>query len=199
MSFWESELGEVTGSAADAFAKSFKQIPDGTMALAKIEAFTHQEYKDTGFKYLEVSWVLTDGDFKGAKVQQKLKVFGGDSYDKDPAKTKHRSLNMLKLLYQLFNMKPKHSNTPTDQDLALFVGKEAGLKIRETEPNDEGKQYNWVAEVHETKGFVCETGISVVVTHKPKQSKDYGQGPLDSAFNRNSPSMAIPADEDIPF
>ena len=37
--FWSSELGEVTGSAEDAFAKTFTRIPDGTMALARIEKF----------------------------------------------------------------------------------------------------------------------------------------------------------------
>ena len=155
--FWDSELGEVTGSTADAFAKSFTQIPNGTMALAKIETFMNAEFN--GAKYLVVEWLLTDGDFKGQKVQQKLKVFDVD------AKTKHRSLNMLKLMYQLFNMKPSHANDPTDQDLASFVGKAAGIKIRETEPNDSGKQYNWVAEVHEARGFKCETGVSIVVTH----------------------------------
>ena len=72
--FWTSELGEVTGSAADAFAKSFTQIPDGTMALAKIEAFINAEYQ--GNKYLSIDWLLTDGDFKGQKVNQKLKVYG---------------------------------------------------------------------------------------------------------------------------
>lgn len=168
------------------------------MALAKIDTFINVDYQ--GFKYLLVEWLLTDGDFKGQKVQQKLKVFGGDKFDKDPAKTKHRSLNMFKLLYQLFNMKPKHSNAPTDQDLASFVGKTAGLKIRETEPNDQGKQYNWVSEVHETKGFVCETGISVVVTHTKAPSNGYDQGPIDSAFSRNGyPGDPGPDDSDIPF
>ncbi len=166
MSFWESEMGEVTGKAEDAFAKQFSHIPDGTMALAKIESFTNQEHKDSGFKYLNIEWALQDGDFRGQKVQQKLKVYGGDKYDKDPAKTRHRALNMLKLLYQLFNMKPKHTNPPTDQDLALFAGKIAGIKIRETEPNEKGKQYNWVAEVHSSQGFKSETGAGLpVVAH----------------------------------
>lgn len=160
MSFWESEVGEVTGKAEDAFAKSFMQIPDGTKALAKIASFTNQEYKDSGSKYLNIEWELQDGDFRGQKVQQKLKVYDGD------AKTRHRALNMLKLLYQLFNLKPKHNNPPSDQDLAMFLGKIAGIKIRETEMNDKGKQYNWVAEVHTSKDFKCETGIGLPVIAK---------------------------------
>jgi len=195
MSFWESELGEVTGNAADAFAKSFTQIPDGTMALARIDMFINAEYE--GNKYLSIDWLLIDGDFKGQKVNQKLKVYG-DPRAKDSAKTRHRALNMLKLIYQLFNTKPKHSGEPTDQDLSAFVGKEAGIRIRETEPNDQGRQYNWVAEIHASKGFKCETGVSVVVTHTNVQSS---QGPLDSAFSRNATYAGDPgpSDEDIPF
>tara|TARA_R110000868_G_C10972576_1_gene770506 strand:- start:32797 stop:33387 length:591 start_codon:yes stop_codon:yes gene_type:complete len=196
MSFWESELGEVTGNAADAFAKSFTQIPDGTMALAKIDGFVNAEYN--GNKYLSISWLLTDGDFKGAKVEQKLKVFG-DPMAKDSAKARHRALNMLKLLYQLFKIKPTHAGDPTDQDLASFTGRSAGIKIRETEPNDQGRQYNWVAEIHEAKGFKCETGISVVVTHTNTQTY-HAPGQVDSAFSRNQAAVSDQdLTDDIPF
>lgn len=196
MSFWDSELGEVTGSAADAFAKSFKQIPDGTMALARVESFINAEYQ--GMKYLNIDWVLTDGDFKGQKVSQKLKVIDADPRDKDPVKTRHRGLNMMKLMYQLYNLKPKHTNVPTDADLVVFTGKEAGIKIRETEPNAEGRQYNWVAEIHSTKGFQPETGISLVVTHTHTQNVP---GQVDSAFSRNGGARVADTDlgDDIPF
>jgi len=192
--FWESELGELTGNAEDAFAKSFKQIPDGTMALAKIESFVNKEYE--GNKYLSISWLLTEGDFKGYKVEQKIKVYG-DPLAKDTAKARHRALNMLKLIYQLYNIKPKHANPPTDQDLCVFIGKQAGIKIRETEPK-EGRQYNWVSEIHDAKGFKCETGISIVVTHT--NVAHHGQGPIDSAFSRHAQLPNDSAlDDDIPF
>ena len=55
MSFWESELGEVTGTAADAFAKSFTQIPDGTMALARIESFINITPKKEGDNHLLIT------------------------------------------------------------------------------------------------------------------------------------------------
>jgi len=174
MSFWESELGKITGKAEDAFAKSFTQIPDGTMALARIDKFINDEFN--GNKFLKIEWILTDGDFRGAKVEQKLKVWGTLG-EKDPEKTRYRALNMLKLIYQLYNTSPKHSNPPTDQDLAVFVGKSAGIKIRETEPNDQGRQYNWVSEIHDAKGFKSETGIKIEVMHKRED--------LSSAFDRN--------------
>lgn len=198
MSFWDSELGVVTGNEEDAFAKSFVRIPvripDGTMALARICEFVNAEH--SGNKYLNISWMLTDGDFKGSKVEQKLKVFG-DPKAKDSAKARHRALNMLKLIYQLYQLKPTHPGEPTDKDLSVFVGKSAGIKIHETEPNDEGKQYNWVSEIHEAKGFKCETGISLVVTHSNTTTQN---DLFDSAFSRNKQyNEQNDATDDIPF
>jgi hypothetical protein len=193
MNFWESELGEVTGKEEDAFAKSFTQIPDGTMALAKIDSFVNAEFN--GNKYLSIDWLLIDGDFRGQKVNQKLKVFG-DARDKDPIKTRHRALNMLKLIYQLYNIKPQHPNPPADDDLLVFIGKTAGIKIRETEPNAEGKQYNWVSEVHKAQGFKCETGVKLVVNHTVNDD------PFDTAFSRNRRGTSNDINQltdDIPF
>lgn len=193
MSFWTSELGEVTGRPEDAFAKSFTLIPNGTMALAKIESFVND---DQGFRYLTVNWVLIEGDYKGCKVSQKLKVIDADPRDSDPVKTKHRGLNMLKLMYNLFNISPKHSNIPTDQDLAVFAGKIAGIQIRETKPNEEGKQYNWVSEVHKAQGFKSESGVKLVVTH----TNNFESDGLDSAFSRNQKrTQEENMTDDIPF
>lgn len=194
MSFWTSELGEVTGKPEDAFAKSFTLIPNGTMALAKIESFVNDEYQ--GFRYLTINWVLTDGDFKGSKVSQKLKVIDAHPRDPDPAKTKHRGLNMLRLIYKLFNVPIKHSNIPTDQDLAIFNDKIAGIQIRETEPNEQGKQYNWVSEVHKAQGFKSESGVKLVVT----RTNNFESDGLDSAFSRNDKRLQEEnMTDDIPF
>ena len=193
MSFWESELGEVTGKSDDAFAKQFTQIPDGTKAVAKIDNFTNQVHKESGFKYLNIEWVLMEGDFRGQKVTQKLKVFGGDQFDKDPVKTRHRALNMLKLLYQLFNMKPAHTNPPTDQDLASFGGKMAGIKIRETAPNDKGKSYNWIGEVHPSHGYKSETGAGLQIV---------AQSSVSNYSSTQAPAKSSPPsfdDNDVPF
>lgn len=155
MSFWKSELGQVSGEQKDAFTATFKSIPDGTKALAQIKEFKNKEFKSND--YLEVQWLLTEGDFKGLHVFQKIKVF-----DPDP-KARHRGLNMLMLLYKMFNQKPKDAEPPTDSQLRVFVGKAAGIKIQETPPNDQGKVYNWVSEIHKAEGFKCESGISSYV------------------------------------
>ena len=183
MSFWNSEMGEITGNENDAFAKQFKHIPDNTLALAKIEKFENSTNSQTGAKYLNIDWIITEGDFKGSKVSQKIKVFDTD------AKVKHRALNMLKLIYLLFNHKPRDGNPPEDRELDYFIAKVAGIRIRETEPNDEGKQYNWVSEVHKAQGFKCETGVQLIMTSKPRQSE------LDSAFRRNQEDLI----NDVPF
>ena len=96
----------------------------------------------------------------------------------------------MKLMYQLFNLNPKHANAPTDHDLAVFTGKIAGIKVRETEPNDQGRQYNWVAEIHDSKGFKCETGIKKEVVHT--------KSAVETAFSRNTVNMTDGL-EDLPF
>lgn len=184
MSFWTSELGEVTGSADDAFAKTFTTIPDGTMALAKINAFTNEEYN--GNKYLQIDWLLIDGQFKGLHVFHKIKAF-----DSDP-KAKHRALNMLKLIYDMFKQKPKSSAPPMDDDLKVFHEKVAGIKIQETEPNENGKVYNWVSEVHKSEGFKCETGIKVEVTHARKAP----ESALQNYQQNKQPDNLL---DDVPF
>lgn len=188
--FWSSEIGEITGKSEDAFAKSFKLIPDGTMALAKINFFKNDEYN--GNRYFSIEWILMDGEFKGNKVTQKIKAFDND------LKIKHRALNMMKLIYDLFKIKPTSSSSPTDEELSSFLNKIAGIRVRETEPNDEGKQYNWVSEVHVPEGFKCETGIKIVVTHKNIASNS----PIESAFSRNRQNhvkgSAI-TEDDIPW
>lgn len=183
--FWESSEGEVTGNPKDAFASMFKRVPDGTMALAEILSFTNQEHN--GSKFLAIEWKLVEGEFADCKVTQKIRAFEGDS------KKRHRALNMMKLIYQQMNVKPKSGDAPNDEDLSVFVGKRAGIKINETEPNQDGKQYNWVSEVHPSSGFKSKTGTSLVVEHVNSSS-------VDSAFSRNkSTKKEDDLLDDIPF
>lgn len=180
MSFWSSEFGQLTGDASDAFAKTFKNIPNDTMAIAKIESMGYKEYN--GDKYIQIDWQLVGGDFGGQHVFHKLYVF-----DKD-AKRKHRFLNMLVLLYKLFEMQPESDMAPTDAELLKFKGKHAGIKIQETEPNEHGKVYNWVSEVYPAVDFIPVTGKSP----EPK-------GGVESAFSRNPRVALDELESDLPF
>lgn len=196
MSFWQSRLGEVTGNEQDAFAKEFVRIPNNTLALAKINNFINRD--NNGFKYLEIEWLLIEGSHKGKKVSQKIKCIDLEPQDNDSEKqerTRYRNLNMLKLIYQMFNITPKHDGIPTDIDLGVFVGKIAGIKIRETEQNKEGKQYNWVSEVRPSQGFKCEDGVPLPIAQVISQKNNDMH--LDSAFRRNANNQM--ENNDIPF
>lgn len=190
-SFWTSEIGEVTGSMEDAFAKTFKTVPDGTKAIARIDKFFNETSKE-GFRCLTIAWELIEGDFKGCKVNHKIKVIDAHPMDKEPAKTRHRALNMLKLIFDMFNIRPKHSNIPTDQDLSVFIGKVGGIVIRETEPKEgQDKSFNWVSEVHPSQGFKSETGVKLSVTHTRSNT--------ESAFTRNPAGVDESLVDDVPF
>jgi hypothetical protein len=182
--FWESEIGEISGTVDEAFSKTYSQIPDSTTAISRIEGFENKEYMGT--QYLQIQWVLTEGEFAGRHVFQKLHVFDHD------AKKRHRFLNLLKLIYGLFNIKPLDAEPPSDQFLMRFKDKVAGIKIQLTEPNkDTGKQYNWVSEVAPAKGFECVTGYSPAPQRKV---------PEGSAFSRNPKGNEyLDDDSDIPF
>lgn len=203
MNFWQSEIGSVTGDADDAFIKDFTVIPDGTMALGKIMSFHKAEDKMKNAVY-EIVWLLTDGDFKNRQVTQKIKAF-----DTDP-KVRHRALNMLKLIYLMYKVKPGHTNEPSDIELKAFVNKFAGLRIREwsIEKQDGSgiMEGNFIAEVHPSQGFKCETGVKTVVTHTNNLTPfGHNQEPLDSAFNRQksyNPSSGDTmgmVEDDLPF
>ena len=191
MSFWESDLGALTGSAEDAFTKSFGLIPDGTTALARILEFKNDNFN--GERTYKIDWLLLEGDFKGQHTFQKIKAF-----DKDP-KARHKALNILVLLFKMFGVtKPEGGLPPTDDELRAFLNKSAGIKIMETKPNDEGKIYNFVGEIHPAEGFKSVTGEHRVVTSR---TVTHGQDdPLESALTRQRRhQQAEKLEDDIPW
>jgi hypothetical protein len=187
MSFWQSELGELTGAPQDSFSRGFSLIPDGTQAIAKIISFKNDEYQ--GKKKIKIEWELVEGEFSSRHVFQTLWVYEENS------KSRHISLNMLVLIFKLFNINPKNNEPPTDDDLEMFVGKIAGVKINESKPNKNGNQYNNVIEVHPAAGFEVKTGKSLPLGHY----RD------DSALTRHAHTKSGPSqmndfdDSDIPF
>lgn len=176
MSFWKSEMGEVTGDSKAAFVKQSKNngnrkinegkiTPGGTKVLASIHSFKNGEYTpyekgerlDNMRPCLEIEWVITDGAHENNLVRQRLKVF-----EPNPA-LRHKALNMLRLIYNIFNIDINSDSPPTDDDLSVFIGREAGIRVEETSPNAEGKTFNWVSEVHDAKGFKPEEAINISI------------------------------------
>lgn len=186
MTFWQTDLGPITGDPKEAYAtiSTFQTIPNDTHTFAKIESFKNKEYN--GSPYLQIEWTIIEGEFKNRRVFQKLHVFDPDN------KKRHRFLNMLMLLHKMYNL-PHKDNPPADEDLMLFETKIAGIKIQETEPNSEGKQYNWVSQIHPAAGFVAKTGQSTAKTTPAH---------LESALTRNHDRKTAEntiIDNDIPF
>jgi hypothetical protein len=185
MSFWSSDLGALSGSAEDAFSRSFSTIPDGTTALAKIISLKNDSFN--GVKSYKIDWMLIEGDFKGQHTFQKIKAF-----DQDP-KVRHKALNMMVLIYKLFGIsKPAGDLPPNDDDLNLFANKIAGIKIMQTKPNEEGKVYNYVSEIHPAAGFQSKTGESKIYATREVVNDD-------SALTRNSRISTPALEDDIPF
>ncbi len=195
MSFWTSGSGaEITGSPEAAFVPDFSVIPDGTKAFAKIKNFELTEQPATPYleaqKFYQLTWTLTQGEFKNRQVTQKIKCFAGTPSSID------RNLNMLKRIMDLCNFKPMHNEAPRTVDLQSMVGTVLGIKIREwSQPKKDGSgvmEGNFVSEVHPVANFEEEVG------HK-LEPKEVFASPLETAFSRNATRSAELDDSDIPF
>ncbi|MFB1501523.1 hypothetical protein [Thiocapsa sp. N5-Cardenillas] len=193
MSFWTSGSGApITGNLKDAKVPDFTVIPDGTMALAKIESFEFANKPATKYKgpetIYEIKWKITAGDFVNREVTQKIKPFDGKPFQID------RALNMMKLIMNLCHYTNHSNEAPDTESLKPMVGKILGIKISEysipkkDEPgNIEG---NHVTEVHPAADFKCETGVKKEVVHSRSN--------VESAFSRNAPEIGGALD-DLPF
>lgn len=190
--FWQSGTGLTpTGNPQDAFLKDFTQIPDNTTADAILKQFIlvekENKYTNTTDKFYQVTYKLTSGDYKNREVTQKIKCFNGtpDSID--------RNLNMLKLIMQLCDFKPTHSEAPGDIELITMCNKMVSVKIREwSMPKKDGTgmiEGNLVSEVWKAGELATETGIKAEVVHRP----------TDSALNRNAAAKLPELDDGLPF
>ncbi len=185
--FWDN----VSGDAGDAYIKTMADVlPNNTMALATVVKCLNASFN--GSDYINVEWLLSDGEFKGQHVFQKLHV-----YDANPDRA-IKARNMLKLMFVQGNVKPADSKPPTDTVLAGLVGMAAGIRLQEwsmqLENGNQGHG-NFVSEVHPVAGFVCETGK--YRDFKPVAPKYAG---VESALTRNPRGgVSVELDDDIPF
>lgn len=191
MSFWTSGTGEMpTGKPEDSFVGDFTVIPEGSQASAMIKSFTlvEKENRHSGItdKFYQIIWKIMNGDYKSREVTQKIKCFDGK-----PEQIQ-RNLNMLKLVMQLCDFKPTHSEAPKDLELLPMYNKIASIKIGEwSMPKNDGgmMEGNFVREVWRSGELATETGIKAEVVHRP----------TDSALNRNSTPALDAMDNDLPF
>lgn len=187
MSFWtDSNGGQLKGDADSAFVNKFQIIPDGTKSIAMIKDFNIKEFPGSK-PFYQISWQIISDEFKGQTVRQKLAVFD------DEPKKQDRAKNMLKLICNLCDWKPTHTDAPSEPDLQRMKDKICGIQIQEfsmVSAQGETIEGNWVSQVHPSSGFATEVGVKAVVEHKPASR-------VESALTRNSVMPDL--NEDLPF
>ena len=171
-----------TGSEAASFASNFIQVPDNTTANAKVKSFEPKEFESS--KSYQIVWELLDGEFKGALVKQSITPFADDAKKADRAK------EMFVRLYNLCELKPKHANEPTKEDLMAFIGKSCCIKAGNGVI--QGVERTWVREVHAMNHLPSETGHTAVTIGIPSAH-------IDSAYSRNPRVQEASLTDDIPF
>jgi len=170
-SFWETALGFADGKEDNAFTKDFGIIPDGTKAFARIEDFSitdkpANDYKEAQ-RFYEIKWGITQGDFVGRNVFQKIKCFDADE------KIRFKALNMLRLILNLANVAPS-AGAPDTAFLKQLVGRVMGIKIKEWSwVKDDGGMLegNFISEVHLSSGFEPMVGKKMEVVQVVQAAK----------------------------
>lgn len=186
--FWESPLGQLTGLPADSFVFQYdnRRVPNNSFLSCKVSkvSWDHDDYKNEDV--LDFYFTCNNSEFAG--ISSRLRIRPYSTTDE----VKHRNLNLLKLVYNMFGVRPSHAGAPNDTDFAQFIGKPCGCRWQLTDPNDKGYTYNYISEVHPIQGFTDSVGEETVVTSTPASK-------VDSAFERNRNNAPDLTDEDIPF
>ena len=196
--FWESSLGAIDGSVEKAFVQSVIQVlPNNTRVLAQIKSFKY--INDEYFTGHRIIWKILDGAFKGVEIKHNLKT-----RDNDEGR-KFRALNMMRLLYRMFDVPVTSQSMPQDQDLIPFIGYSAGIVIREY-VKEKGGTGNWVSEIHSSKGFEQKTGDYINSTAKSSLSNSVlATAPNEFATMYDTPPVDLNIgktpefDDEIPF
>ncbi len=175
MSFWTTSTGkQVTGSEEDSFIMDFTSIPNNTKARAKIKKLEEgKNYKDE--PNFQITWEITDGEFKGRIIKQNLDVFSSDDKKSDKAK------NMLARLSVIVNQPFPSDRAPVNSDFLPVINKIAGIKVREMPTtNKKGEEIttNFISEIHQAgNDWVSETGVKIEPSEKSSSR-------VESAFSR---------------
>ena len=171
MSFFAQEaLEEAKTGSFD--GNSFEVIPDNTKALAIINSAEWREANEFNAKHISLTWEIVEGEFKGRKVFQKIKLFESD---------KAKALKAQKMLIAIdANCKGAIAAAgvePTIQGLQSLLHSPMFIHIKTWEMGD--NKGNWVAAVSERK--------------KGQQAQPTQQ------TQSQEPSVAFDDSEDIPF
>lgn len=171
MSFFSPEALQTNGNYN---GNEFEVIPDNTNALAVITNAEWREANEYNGKHISLTWDIVEGEFKGRKVFQKIKLFESD---------KAKALKAQKMLIAIdANCKGAIAQAgvePTVQGLASLLHSPMYIMIKEYEMN--GNKGNWICAVSERK-------------HGAQQAQ---QTQTSAPVTGQEPPMDF--DDDIPF
>lgn len=195
-----SDGGKPTGSEEDSHMTGSLIIPHNSKVLATVESFKNFTFPNTGDHILDLKWKIAAGKYKGIVVQQKFKVFDKKESVRD------RALNMFVRLSKIANIAPTHDGAPTDQDLAQFKGRKVGIMVQQW--FYQGKEGNFISELHPADGFQEEIGemIEPPAEHKQQQQQqndftyqqaEQAYGNMVTSQNGNLDQHGF--DQDVPF
>lgn len=139
MSFFHLSDGSSAESSGEFEAGGFEVIPAGTQLKAMIEEASWEEYE--GDRHISFRWDVLDGEHKGRKIFQKLRVLDADSSKADRAK------RMLAAIDSNCGAALMSSGKEPD-DVALQINltnKPMAIKVDVWEQG--GKSGNWVCAV----------------------------------------------------
>lgn len=152
----------------------FELIPDNTKALAIISNAEWRDANEHNERHINLTWDIVEGEFKGKKVFQKVKLFESD---------KSKQLKAQKMLIAIdANCKGVIASAgvePTIQGLQSLLHSPMFIHIKTWEMGD--NKGNWVAAVSERK----------------KGQQQTAQQQTSPAAQSQEPAMDF--DSDIPF
>jgi len=142
MSFWNlSDNSQAAASTEFDANPAIKPIPSGSVVRAAIDEASWASYQGTD--YIELRWHILDGEYKGRKVFQKVRVKEPDTKKRD------KNIRMLAAIDTNAGGGLMRLGTePSNMDLsANLMNKPMFIKLQVWENEEKTSSGNWVAAV----------------------------------------------------
>lgn len=143
MSFWDLSDGNKAEELSEFDSQFVELIPDNTSAIACIDSAEWKEHQNQ--RYINLSWTILDGEYKGFKLFQKVRVRD------ENAKKRDKAIRMLAAIdMNAGGGLRKLEQEPEDLDLSMMLSnKVMGIKVMTWEMD--GSSGNWVSMVQSSE------------------------------------------------
>lgn len=167
MSFFDLSDGSTTeNNGSFEAAGGFDPIPAGTQLKAMIDEASWDEYE--GDRYISFRWDIIDGEHKGRKLFQKVRVLEADAKKADRAKRMLAAIDS-----NCGGALMKSGQEPDDMALQInLTNKPMAIKVEVWEMND--KKGNWICAVSPLQAAAPQAA--------PSESTSEGAGLDDIPF-----------------